>query len=145
MEMSFFDFSDIFLPQNYVPLLGKYILECLQRCHDSLMKAQDCSLEFISRLLGKLCLKGFAGSFIFLFSKGIFVILIILFIKVCHLKFWYQILLRCWESKTETFKLWDSLSSFIKYFPSICTNKMYVFMYRHTLSFSNGREWKEQY
>ncbi|KAK7507597.1 hypothetical protein BaRGS_00001532 [Batillaria attramentaria] len=52
--------SDTFLPQNYVPWFALYITECLQKTHDLIMDFKDCSLEFISRLVGKFCRTGYA-------------------------------------------------------------------------------------
>nr|KAG5714687.1 hypothetical protein BaRGS_000175 [Batillaria attramentaria] len=51
---------DTFLPQNYVPRFALYIMECLQKTHDLIMDFKDCSLEFISRLVGKFCRTGYA-------------------------------------------------------------------------------------
>ncbi|XP_076458340.1 telomere length regulation protein TEL2 homolog isoform X2 [Babylonia areolata] len=52
--------GDVFLPQNYVPHLANCILQCLQRAHDLLVDSKACSLDFVSRLVGKLCFTGSA-------------------------------------------------------------------------------------
>ncbi|KAK6187771.1 hypothetical protein SNE40_005723 [Patella caerulea] len=52
--------SDKFLPKNYIELLGNTIIIVLEEVHGLLTSDQDCSLEFISRLIGKLCLSGYA-------------------------------------------------------------------------------------
>ena len=62
----------MFLPQNYVPCLAGCIMECLQRARDSLSGSKDCSLEFVSRLIGKLCFTGSAGLFLTLFESVLF-------------------------------------------------------------------------
>ena len=58
--------SDVFLPQNYVPRLARCVLECLQRAHDLIADSKDCSLEFVSRLVGKFCFTGSAGVVVIL-------------------------------------------------------------------------------
>uniref|UniRef100_A0A2C9LEQ9 Uncharacterized protein n=1 Tax=Biomphalaria glabrata TaxID=6526 RepID=A0A2C9LEQ9_BIOGL len=52
--------SDKFLPQNYIPTLGLAIIDTLHWAHDLVATCQDVSLLFVSSLVGKLCLTGFA-------------------------------------------------------------------------------------
>ncbi|KAI8794536.1 telomere length regulation protein TEL2, partial [Biomphalaria glabrata] len=52
--------SDKFLPQNYIPTLGLAIIDTLHWAHDLVATGQDVSLLFVSSLVGKLCLTGFA-------------------------------------------------------------------------------------
>lgn len=55
--------SELFLPQQYIPLLTADIYVTLAKINKSIRWSQDCSLEFISRLVGKLCLSGHAEMF----------------------------------------------------------------------------------
>ena len=82
--------SDAFLPQRYVPRLARHILECLQRAHDLIAGSQDCSLEFVSRLVGKLCLTGYAGVRVILWVFSVrdidiynIIMTVVLFFKSC--------------------------------------------------------------
>ncbi|XP_045397052.1 telomere length regulation protein TEL2 homolog isoform X2 [Lemur catta] len=47
-----------FLPQNYFPLLGKEAVRVLQAVVDSLRGGLDCSVSFVSQVLGKVCVRG---------------------------------------------------------------------------------------
>uniref|UniRef100_A0A8D1NZS4 Telomere length regulation protein TEL2 homolog n=1 Tax=Sus scrofa TaxID=9823 RepID=A0A8D1NZS4_PIG len=47
-----------FLPQNYFLLLGKEVLRVLQGVVDSLRGGSDCSVSFLSQVLGKACILG---------------------------------------------------------------------------------------
>ncbi|XP_025272834.1 telomere length regulation protein TEL2 homolog isoform X1 [Canis lupus baileyi] len=47
-----------FLPQNYFPLLGEELLRVLQAVVDSLRDGWDCSISFLSQVLGKACVHG---------------------------------------------------------------------------------------
>ncbi|XP_048080885.1 telomere length regulation protein TEL2 homolog isoform X4 [Ursus arctos] len=47
-----------FLPQNYFPLLGEEIVRVLQALVDSLRGGWDCSVSFLSQVLGKACVHG---------------------------------------------------------------------------------------
>ncbi|XP_007453641.1 PREDICTED: telomere length regulation protein TEL2 homolog [Lipotes vexillifer] len=47
-----------FLPQSYFPLLGEDILRALQVVVDSLRGGLDCSVSFLSQVLGKACVRG---------------------------------------------------------------------------------------
>nr|XP_045017533.1 telomere length regulation protein TEL2 homolog isoform X2 [Jaculus jaculus] len=47
-----------FFPQNYFPVLGKEILQALQVVVNSLRGGLDCSVSFVSRVLGKVCIQG---------------------------------------------------------------------------------------
>ncbi|XP_062956024.1 telomere length regulation protein TEL2 homolog isoform X1 [Cynocephalus volans] len=47
-----------FFPQNYFPLLGEEIVQALQVVVDSLRGGSDCSVSFVSQLLGKVCVHG---------------------------------------------------------------------------------------
>uniref|UniRef100_A0A8C0GEK7 Telomere length regulation protein TEL2 homolog n=1 Tax=Chelonoidis abingdonii TaxID=106734 RepID=A0A8C0GEK7_CHEAB len=48
----------IFFPQNYFPLLATEIIQVLQRISDSLRDGLDCSISFVSQVLGKVCMHG---------------------------------------------------------------------------------------
>ncbi|XP_075292351.1 telomere length regulation protein TEL2 homolog isoform X1 [Opisthocomus hoazin] len=48
----------VFLPQNYFPLLGTAIVQVLQNISDSLRGGLDCSISFVSHVLGKVCIHG---------------------------------------------------------------------------------------
>ncbi|XP_003790820.2 telomere length regulation protein TEL2 homolog isoform X2 [Otolemur garnettii] len=47
-----------FLPQNYFPLLSEEVLRVLQAAVDSLQGGLDCSISFLSQVLGKVCMHG---------------------------------------------------------------------------------------
>ncbi|XP_048188887.1 telomere length regulation protein TEL2 homolog [Perognathus longimembris pacificus] len=47
-----------FFPQSYFPLLGEEVARALQAIVDSLRDGQDCSVSFVSRVLGKVCIQG---------------------------------------------------------------------------------------
>ncbi|XP_039102821.1 telomere length regulation protein TEL2 homolog [Hyaena hyaena] len=49
---------DAFLPQNYFPLLGEEIVRALQAVVASLRDGWDCSVSFLSQVLGKACVHG---------------------------------------------------------------------------------------
>ncbi|KAI5762091.1 TELO2 [Gulo gulo luscus] len=49
---------EAFLPQNYFPLLGEGTVRALQAVVDSLRGGWDCSVSFLSRVLGKACVHG---------------------------------------------------------------------------------------
>jgi len=49
---------EAFLPQNYFPLLGEEIMRVLQAVVDSLRGGWDCSVSFLSQVLGKACVHG---------------------------------------------------------------------------------------
>ncbi|KAF0881267.1 TELO2 protein, partial [Crocuta crocuta] len=49
---------DAFLPQNYFPLLGEEIMRALQAVVVSLRDGWDCSVSFLSQVLGKACVHG---------------------------------------------------------------------------------------
>ncbi|XP_019327041.1 PREDICTED: telomere length regulation protein TEL2 homolog [Aptenodytes forsteri] len=48
----------VFFPQNYFPLLGGAIIQVLQKISDSLRGGLDCSISFVSHVLGKVCVHG---------------------------------------------------------------------------------------
>ncbi|XP_069503069.1 telomere length regulation protein TEL2 homolog isoform X2 [Ambystoma mexicanum] len=48
----------VFYPQNYFPLLGEEIVQVLQKISDGLRGGRDCSIAFISQVLGKICVQG---------------------------------------------------------------------------------------
>ncbi|KAM6407666.1 telomere length regulation protein TEL2 homolog isoform 2-T2 [Rhynochetos jubatus] len=48
----------VFFPQNYFPLLGAAIIQVLQKISDSLRGGLDCSISFVSHVLGKVCVHG---------------------------------------------------------------------------------------
>uniref|UniRef100_A0A672TL81 Telomere length regulation protein TEL2 homolog n=1 Tax=Strigops habroptila TaxID=2489341 RepID=A0A672TL81_STRHB len=48
----------VFFPQNYFPLLGGAIIQVLQKISDSLRGGLDCSISFVSHVLGKVCIHG---------------------------------------------------------------------------------------
>ncbi|KAM5131068.1 telomere length regulation protein TEL2 homolog isoform 2-T2 [Callospermophilus lateralis] len=47
-----------FFPQNYFPLLGEEAVRALQSVVDSLRGGLHCSVSFVSRVLGKVCIQG---------------------------------------------------------------------------------------
>ncbi|ESO81979.1 hypothetical protein LOTGIDRAFT_135529 [Lottia gigantea] len=52
--------SELFYPNQYIGIICKSILNVLKDVHTELKNNISCSLEFISRLIGKLCLTGYA-------------------------------------------------------------------------------------
>ncbi|XP_004438258.1 PREDICTED: telomere length regulation protein TEL2 homolog [Ceratotherium simum simum] len=48
----------VFLPQNYFPLLGEEVVRVLQAVVDCLRGGLDCSISFVSQVLGKACVHG---------------------------------------------------------------------------------------
>ncbi|XP_075021830.1 telomere length regulation protein TEL2 homolog isoform X3 [Calonectris borealis] len=48
----------VFFPQNYFPFLGGAIIQVLQKISDSLRDGLDCSISFVSHVLGKVCVHG---------------------------------------------------------------------------------------
>ncbi|XP_066833495.1 telomere length regulation protein TEL2 homolog isoform X2 [Anser cygnoides] len=48
----------VFFPQNYFPLLGAAIVEVLHEISASLRGGSDCSISFVSQVLGKVCVHG---------------------------------------------------------------------------------------
>uniref|UniRef100_A0A8D0EX87 Telomere maintenance 2 n=1 Tax=Strix occidentalis caurina TaxID=311401 RepID=A0A8D0EX87_STROC len=48
----------VFFPQNYFPFLGGAVIQVLQRISDSLRGGLDCSISFVSHVLGKVCVHG---------------------------------------------------------------------------------------
>uniref|UniRef100_A0A8C8E5M2 Telomere length regulation protein TEL2 homolog n=1 Tax=Otus sunia TaxID=257818 RepID=A0A8C8E5M2_9STRI len=48
----------IFFPQNYFPFLGGAVIQVLQKISDSLRGGLDCSISFVSHVLGKVCVHG---------------------------------------------------------------------------------------
>ncbi|XP_016157244.1 PREDICTED: telomere length regulation protein TEL2 homolog, partial [Ficedula albicollis] len=48
----------VFFPQNYFPLLGDAVLQVLEKISDSLRGGLDCSISFVSHVLGKVCVHG---------------------------------------------------------------------------------------
>ncbi|XP_009582076.1 PREDICTED: telomere length regulation protein TEL2 homolog, partial [Fulmarus glacialis] len=48
----------VFFPQNYFPFLGGAIIQVLQKISDSLRDGLDCSISFVSHVLGKVCIHG---------------------------------------------------------------------------------------
>ncbi|WAQ97137.1 TELO2-like protein [Mya arenaria] len=55
--------SEIFQQQHYIPLLISDILLTLGTACRHIRLSRDCSLEFVSHLIGKLCLCGYADQF----------------------------------------------------------------------------------
>ncbi|CAO2642250.1 Telomere length regulation protein TEL2 homolog [Lemmus lemmus] len=47
-----------FFPQNYFPLLGQEVLQALKAVVSFLQGGLDCSVSFVSRVLGKVCIQG---------------------------------------------------------------------------------------
>ncbi|XP_034363378.1 telomere length regulation protein TEL2 homolog [Arvicanthis niloticus] len=47
-----------FFPQNYFPLLGQEVVQALKAVVDFLQGGLDCSVSFVSRVLGKVCIQG---------------------------------------------------------------------------------------
>ncbi|XP_060085134.1 telomere length regulation protein TEL2 homolog [Ylistrum balloti] len=52
--------SDMFLPQQYIPLIGETILSSLGHASDCIRKGKDISLQFAGQLCAKFSLSGFA-------------------------------------------------------------------------------------
>nr|XP_033770489.1 telomere length regulation protein TEL2 homolog isoform X2 [Geotrypetes seraphini] len=48
----------VFYPQNYFPLLGREIVLVLQKISEALRDGKNCSISFVSQVLGKACLQG---------------------------------------------------------------------------------------
>uniref|UniRef100_A0A8C0IGD1 Telomere length regulation protein TEL2 homolog n=1 Tax=Bubo bubo TaxID=30461 RepID=A0A8C0IGD1_BUBBB len=48
----------VFFPQNYFPFLGGAVIQVLQKISDSLRGGLDCSISFVSHVLGKVCVHG---------------------------------------------------------------------------------------
>uniref|UniRef100_A0A8C3C5M9 Telomere length regulation protein TEL2 homolog n=1 Tax=Cairina moschata TaxID=8855 RepID=A0A8C3C5M9_CAIMO len=48
----------LFLPQNYFPLLAAAIVEALHEVAAALRGGSDCSISFLSHVLGKVCVRG---------------------------------------------------------------------------------------
>ncbi|KFQ04294.1 Telomere length regulation protein TEL2, partial [Leptosomus discolor] len=48
----------VFFPHNYFPLLGGAVIQVLQQISDSLRGGLDCSISFVSHVLGKVCVHG---------------------------------------------------------------------------------------
>ncbi|XP_066054153.1 telomere length regulation protein TEL2 homolog [Chamaea fasciata] len=48
----------VFFPQNYFPLLGDAVLQVLEKISESLRGGLDCSISFVSHVLGKVCVHG---------------------------------------------------------------------------------------
>ncbi|KAJ7305773.1 hypothetical protein JRQ81_010139 [Phrynocephalus forsythii] len=48
----------VFFPQNYFPLLGMEIIRVMERIFASLRGGLDCSISFVSQVLGKTCVHG---------------------------------------------------------------------------------------
>nr|Q7T006.2 RecName: Full=Telomere length regulation protein TEL2 homolog [Danio rerio] len=53
---------DIFLPQQYYPLLAASILDTLEKTCHALRAGRDCSLGFVSQVLGKVCIQGYSSQ-----------------------------------------------------------------------------------
>ncbi|XP_053721376.1 telomere length regulation protein TEL2 homolog [Synchiropus splendidus] len=51
----------LFLPQQYYPLLAMSMLSALERTCRALKDGTNCTLDFVARLLGKLCIQGHSG------------------------------------------------------------------------------------
>ncbi|XP_013926704.1 PREDICTED: telomere length regulation protein TEL2 homolog [Thamnophis sirtalis] len=52
------DNRSAFYPQNYFPLLGTEIVQVMERISGSLRDGLDCSISFVSQVLGKVCVHG---------------------------------------------------------------------------------------
>ncbi|XP_007423899.1 telomere length regulation protein TEL2 homolog isoform X1 [Python bivittatus] len=52
------DNRPVFFPQNYFPLLGTEIVQVMERISGSLRGGLDCSISFVSQVLGKVCVQG---------------------------------------------------------------------------------------
>ncbi|KAM9817719.1 telomere length regulation protein TEL2 homolog [Neosynchiropus ocellatus] len=51
----------LFLPQQYYPLLATSVLCALERTCRALKDGTNCTLDFVARVLGKLCIQGHSG------------------------------------------------------------------------------------
>ncbi|XP_066924697.1 telomere length regulation protein TEL2 homolog isoform X1 [Clytia hemisphaerica] len=52
--------SSCFVPKNYTQIISRAFLETLRRIQNALQNSQDCSLHFLSQLVGKFCMRGYA-------------------------------------------------------------------------------------
>lgn len=52
------------MPSGYTQRISACLVQVLEKCHKLLAEGKDCSLEFSSQVLGKLCLSGYSGEFI---------------------------------------------------------------------------------
>ncbi|XP_067671945.1 telomere length regulation protein TEL2 homolog [Haliotis asinina] len=52
--------GEMFYPQSYVPLVCEDIYRTLEKARECLVAGSDCSLEFVSKVLGRLALAGHA-------------------------------------------------------------------------------------
>ncbi|KAJ8037139.1 Telomere length regulation protein TEL2-like [Holothuria leucospilota] len=52
---------DIFLPKEYFVIVAQSILKTLHNVHQAIKESKDCSLVFISQLIGKICVCGHSG------------------------------------------------------------------------------------
>ncbi|KAM8960406.1 telomere length regulation protein TEL2 homolog [Pelodytes ibericus] len=48
----------VFLPKSYYPRVASNILNVLHKVSDSLRDGKDCSISFVSHILGKICMQG---------------------------------------------------------------------------------------
>ncbi|XP_064614424.1 telomere length regulation protein TEL2 homolog [Liolophura sinensis] len=54
--------SQVFMPSSYIRIISTCLVEGLEKCHMLLLEGKDCSLEFSSQVLGKLCLSGYSET-----------------------------------------------------------------------------------
>ncbi|KAM4631813.1 telomere length regulation protein TEL2 homolog [Discoglossus pictus] len=50
--------KSLFYPKNYYPIVGNAILQVLRLVSDCLRDGKDCSISFVSRIVGKICMQG---------------------------------------------------------------------------------------
>ncbi|XP_041473442.1 telomere length regulation protein TEL2 homolog [Lytechinus variegatus] len=53
------DCSDFFYPDHFIPMVAKEILKTLHYVHEKLSKSENASLQFVSELIGRLCIQGY--------------------------------------------------------------------------------------
>ena len=53
--------SEKFYPIQYIPLLCDEMMRVLRNQHEALASSKDIHLEFISRMIGKVCVSGHSG------------------------------------------------------------------------------------
>lgn len=54
--------SEKFYPQQYIPLLCDEVMQVLRNLHQKIHSSQDIHLEFVSQVIGKVCVSGHAGT-----------------------------------------------------------------------------------
>ena len=55
-------FSECFSPEKYITLISGEMFRVLQKMQSYIVQSKDMSVEFVSVLLGKLCISGYGGN-----------------------------------------------------------------------------------